>query len=148
MFCAVWMFGTWRCITDGISTILSMYWTCGNSTVFCTSESQAPVMHHDGHVHHRILELHLEYPNNVLDLLDGRDLSPRDHRTFTALSMRLPLSSARPAPMEPVESTQQEHRPPFHCVATVESLWSCASFWKTDEPPRFAKRNVFLLERT
>ena len=30
-----------------LSTILSVCWTCGS---FCTSESQAPVVHHNGHV--------------------------------------------------------------------------------------------------
>ena len=32
---------------------------CTGPAVFCTSGSQAPVMHHNGHVHHLILDLHL-----------------------------------------------------------------------------------------
>ena len=32
-------------------------------------------MYHNVHVHHLILELHLEYLNSLLDLLDDRHLS-------------------------------------------------------------------------
>ena len=35
-------------ITTVTSTIFAMYWTCEISTVFCTSESHASVMHHNG----------------------------------------------------------------------------------------------------
>ena len=45
------------------------------SAVFCTPESQAPVMYHNVHVHHLVLELHQEYLNSLLDLLDHRHLS-------------------------------------------------------------------------
>ena len=34
---------TWRCNVTGTSTMLSLYWTCGFSMVFCTSDSKAPV---------------------------------------------------------------------------------------------------------
>ena len=56
--------------------------------VFCTSESQAPVMHHKRHVHQLILELHMECFKSVMDFLDGRHLSPCaiSVRTFAVLS--------------------------------------------------------------
>ena len=47
-----------------------MHWTSTILRVFCTSESQAPVMYHDGYVHHLILELHLKYLNSLLELLN------------------------------------------------------------------------------
>ena len=40
--------GTWRCIVTATPTILSMYWICGNFTVFCVSESRAPALRHNG----------------------------------------------------------------------------------------------------
>ena len=47
---------TWCCIATGTPTILSTYWVYGNFKVFCTSESRAPALHHDGHVHNLIHE--------------------------------------------------------------------------------------------
>ena len=63
--------GTWRCIATGTPTILSMYWICGNVKVFCASESRAPALHHNAHVHNHIHERYLN------DLLDG------EHCLFT-----------------------------------------------------------------
>ena len=46
--------------------VLSMNWTCGFSMVSCASESQGPVMHHNGHVDH--LELHLVCISRVFSI--------------------------------------------------------------------------------
>ena len=51
-----------------LSTILSVCWTCGSCTVCCTSESQAPVAYHHGHV----CQLRLWYLDSLPDLLDER----------------------------------------------------------------------------
>ena len=60
--CALLSVETWRRVVTGdwrrvaTSTGPPRHWTCGISADFCTSESQAPVMHHNGQVHHLILE--------------------------------------------------------------------------------------------
>ena len=126
------MVGTWRRITTVTSTILSMWWTYGSSTAFCTSKSQAPAVNHNGQLHHIVLEMHLEYPNNLLDLLDGRHLSlchqKNVHSSVDELGfwdchcllhdLRL-WSQLNPA--------QQEHRRPFQCVA--ENLMNHLNHW-------------------
>ena len=47
VFCSVAVVGIWCSFTTGTSTLLSMYWTSGTSTVICTFLS------------HRHLSLHL-----------------------------------------------------------------------------------------
>ena len=46
------------------------------------------------------------------------------------------LSSQRPAPVEPVRPTQQGHRPPCGCTATVESTPSSTHLDLGDQPLR------------
>ena len=70
------MVGAWCCITAVTSMILSVCWTCGSFTVFCTSESRASVVRrtgpvasqHNGHIHQQSL-------NCLLDSSDGRHLA-------------------------------------------------------------------------
>ena len=59
------MVGTWCRITT-VTSILSVCWSWGSSTVCCTSESQALVVYHNGHVR----QLCLWCLNSPLDLLD------------------------------------------------------------------------------
>ena len=56
--------------------ILSVYCSCGgNSTVFCTSESQALVIATQLYIYEPVKELQLRYLNSIRDLLAGRQLS-------------------------------------------------------------------------
>ena len=122
-------------IPNGIETILSMCWTCGNSTVFCTSVSQAsvvrrtglvepprcsPLLNHrhlssqlNGHIHHLVQELQLVYFNSLLDLVDLVDdchLSLCDHRASApAVSSRSSGSSRWSSPASVLQRAFQQH---------------------------------------
>ena len=39
------------------NNVQSMYWICVGFKVICASESHAPVLHHNGHIHHLFREL-------------------------------------------------------------------------------------------
>ena len=82
-----------------------MYWTCERSTVFFTSESQAPVTHHHRHVRQLILELRLRYLTSLLDLLDGRHLSKCHQRKVHSFLNELGLRD-------------------FHCLLRDLHLWN------------------------
>ena len=103
---------------DGNICVLSMNWTCGFSMVFSASESQAPVMHHHGHVYCFIFELHLQNLNSLLDLLDGRHLSQRDRWT----------SSERCGELVPCCKSGMSIVPWMNCVCA--STPPSALFWE------------------
>ena len=63
-----WVVGTWCRITT-VTSVRSVCWTCGSSTVCCTSESQALVVCYNGHVR----RLRLWYLESLPDLLDERN---------------------------------------------------------------------------